>query len=36
MHCMTTRSWPADRRPVIEVLSQAKAKGWVKAVGVSC
>jgi predicted aldo/keto reductase-like oxidoreductase len=36
MHCMTTRSWPADRRPVMDVLSQAKAKGWVKAVGVSC
>jgi predicted aldo/keto reductase-like oxidoreductase len=36
MHCMTTRSWPADRRPVMDVLAQAKAKGWVKAVGVSC
>jgi predicted aldo/keto reductase-like oxidoreductase len=36
MHCMTTRSWPADRRPAMDVLSQAKAKGWVKAVGVSC
>jgi predicted aldo/keto reductase-like oxidoreductase len=36
MHCMTTRSWPSDRRPVMDVLSQAKAKGWVKAVGVSC
>jgi predicted aldo/keto reductase-like oxidoreductase len=36
MHCMTTRSWPIDRRPVMDVLAQAKARGWVKAVGVSC
>ncbi len=36
MHCMTKGSWPTDFRPVMDVLSEAKAKGWVKAVGVSC
>jgi predicted aldo/keto reductase-like oxidoreductase len=36
MHCMTTGSWPTDMRPVMDVLSEAKAKGKVKAVGVSC
>jgi 1-deoxyxylulose-5-phosphate synthase len=36
MHCMTKGNWPADMRPVMDVLSDAKAKGWVKAVGVSC
>jgi predicted aldo/keto reductase-like oxidoreductase len=36
MHCMTKKTWPADFRPVMEVLSKAKEKGHVKAVGVSC
>jgi predicted aldo/keto reductase-like oxidoreductase len=36
MHCMTKESWPTDFRPVMDVLSAAKAKGYVKAVGVSC
>ncbi len=36
MHCMTKGSWPTDFRPVMDVLSEAKAKGWVRAVGVSC
>src|SRR5205823_4953446 len=36
MHCMTKGGWPTDMRPVMDVLSQAKAKGWVRAVGVSC
>jgi predicted aldo/keto reductase-like oxidoreductase len=36
MHCMTKSSWPTDFRPVMDVLSDAKAKGWVRAVGVSC
>jgi predicted aldo/keto reductase-like oxidoreductase len=36
MHCMTKGSWPTDFRPVMDVLSDAKAKGWVKAIGVSC
>src|SRR6516164_11724081 len=36
MHCMMKQSWPTDMRPVMDVLDDAKAKGWVKAVGVSC
>jgi predicted aldo/keto reductase-like oxidoreductase len=36
MHCMTKGSWPTDFRPVMDVLSDAKRKGWVRAVGVSC
>jgi predicted aldo/keto reductase-like oxidoreductase len=36
MHCMTKGSWPTDFRPVMDVLSDAKSKGWVRAVGVSC
>jgi predicted aldo/keto reductase-like oxidoreductase len=36
MHCMTKDSWPADFRPVMDALSDFKAKGWVRAVGVSC
>lgn len=36
MHCMTTGSWPADRRPVMDALAEAKHKGRVRAVGVSC
>jgi predicted aldo/keto reductase-like oxidoreductase len=36
MHCMTKGSWPTDFRPVMDVLSEAKAKGRVRAIGVSC
>jgi aryl-alcohol dehydrogenase-like predicted oxidoreductase len=36
MHCMTKGSWPVDFRPVMDVLSEAKAKGRVRAIGVSC
>ncbi len=36
MHCMTTASFPTDMRPVMDVLSEAKEKGRVRAVGVSC
>jgi predicted aldo/keto reductase-like oxidoreductase len=36
MHCMVKSSWPTDFRPVMDVLSDAKAKGYVRAVGVSC
>jgi predicted aldo/keto reductase-like oxidoreductase len=36
MHCMTRASWPVDFRPVMDVLTQAKEKKWVRAVGVSC
>jgi predicted aldo/keto reductase-like oxidoreductase len=36
MHCMTKETWPKDFRPVMDVLGEAKAKKWVRAVGVSC
>jgi predicted aldo/keto reductase-like oxidoreductase len=36
MHCMMKQSWTTDMRPVMDVLDNAKAKGRVKAVGVSC
>jgi len=36
MHCMVKKAWPTDFRPVMDVLSDAKAKGKVRAVGVSC
>jgi predicted aldo/keto reductase-like oxidoreductase len=36
MHCMQKASWPTDMRPVMDVLSDAKRRGWVRAVGVSC
>lgn len=36
MHCMTKSSWPNDFRPVMDVLTEAKEKGRVKAIGVSC
>src|SRR5216683_5663054 len=36
MHCMQKGSWPTDFRPVMDVLSQAKDKGRVRAIGVSC
>ncbi len=36
MHCMTQGSWPTDMRPVMDVLYEAKEKGRVRAVGVSC
>jgi predicted aldo/keto reductase-like oxidoreductase len=36
MHCMTKENWPTDFRPVMDVLSEAKEKKWVRAVGVSC
>jgi predicted aldo/keto reductase-like oxidoreductase len=36
MHCMTKGGWPTDFRPVMDVLSKAKAKGLVRAIGVSC
>ncbi len=36
MHCMTKGSWPTDFRPVMDVLSEAKEKKLVRAVGVSC
>ncbi|MCR4415307.1 MAG: aldo/keto reductase [Thermoguttaceae bacterium] len=36
MHCMTTGSWPTDMRPVMDVLDEAKRRGRVRAVGISC
>jgi aryl-alcohol dehydrogenase-like predicted oxidoreductase len=36
MHCMVKGNWPTDFRPVMDVLSKAKDKGHVRAVGVSC
>jgi len=36
MHCMTKGSWPTDMRPVMDVLYEAKQKGTVRAVGISC
>lgn len=36
MHCMTTGDWPEKMRPVMDVLSEEKQKGRIKAVGVSC
>jgi predicted aldo/keto reductase-like oxidoreductase len=36
MHCMTKGSWPTDMRPVMDVLQEAKQKGHVRSVGISC
>jgi aryl-alcohol dehydrogenase-like predicted oxidoreductase len=36
LHCMQSGSWPTDFRPAMDALSEFKAKGWVRAVGVSC
>ena len=36
MHCMSKGGWDADMRPVMDVLYDAKEKGRVRAVGVSC
>lgn len=36
MHCMTKATWPAEMRPVMDVLYEAKQKGIVRAVGISC
>ncbi|MDY0166576.1 MAG: aldo/keto reductase [Thermoguttaceae bacterium] len=36
IHCMTQKGWPAERRPVIDSLLEAKEKGRIRAAGVSC
>lgn len=36
MHCMTKGGWDQDMRPVMDVLYDAKEKGRVRSVGVSC
>jgi predicted aldo/keto reductase-like oxidoreductase len=36
MHCMQKGSWPTDQRSVMDTLTEAKAKGRIRAIGVSC
>lgn len=36
LHCMTNGNWKEEKKPYIEALSEAKQKGIVKAVGLSC
>jgi hypothetical protein len=36
MHCMTTAGWPADMRPVMDVLFEAKEKKILRSAGISC
>ena len=36
IHCMTQKGWTTDRRAVIDALLEAKEKGRIRAVGVSC
>ena len=36
LHCMTNAKWQEEKKPYIEALSEAKQKGIVKTVGVSC
>jgi predicted aldo/keto reductase-like oxidoreductase len=36
IHCMTNGNWPAEHKRICDELSELKAKGAVRAVGVSC
>ena len=36
MHCMQKADWPDAMRPCMEVLSEAKEKGVIRAKGISC
>lgn len=36
LHCMTNEKWQEEKKPYIEALSEAKQKGIVKTVGLSC
>lgn len=36
MHCLVDGNWATTMRPVMEVLSEAKERGYVRTVGVSC
>lgn len=36
MHCMQRKTWPDDMRGVQDVLLEAKKKGRIRAVGISC
>jgi len=36
MHCMTNGQWPTEYKSYMDALSEAKLKGQIKAIGVSC
>jgi aryl-alcohol dehydrogenase-like predicted oxidoreductase len=36
MHCMTEENWTQRFRPTMDVISEAKEKGWIRAHGCSC
>ena len=36
LHCMTNGNWPEEKKRYIDYFSEAKQKGIIKAVGVSC
>jgi len=36
LHCMTAGTWAEELKPCMDVLAEAKAKGQIKAHGVSC
>lgn len=36
LHCMTNSNWQEEKKPYIDALSEAKQKGIIKTVGVSC
>jgi predicted aldo/keto reductase-like oxidoreductase len=36
IHCVTERDWTTRYRPIMDVLSEAKEKGVIRAHGVSC
>jgi predicted aldo/keto reductase-like oxidoreductase len=36
MHCMMSKTWVKDMRPVMDALEEAKKKGKIRAMGVSC
>jgi aryl-alcohol dehydrogenase-like predicted oxidoreductase len=36
LHCLVKKDWEEEMKPYMEVLSEAKAKGQIKALGVSC
>ncbi len=36
LHCMTNAKWQEEKKPYIEALSEAKQKGIIKSIGLSC
>jgi predicted aldo/keto reductase-like oxidoreductase len=36
MHCITQANWLTDYSDVIDIFREAKEKGWVRAIGMSC